>query len=330
MALLPCFDGLLTLDNTCEAGSGAITLQSVGIDETQIGDFLGPEDTITTFLANAEEYSRGILRHDVLTYYGNRINPHTFLDRKMIGQPHDGMDLQSGTGKGGILIEIDQRNSNTVLRLGALGLFADTTGDVTITIYDLEDGSVAATHVLAVAAGVSYTKNVQIELPAYRKKKAYFITHSLADFYRVDVHGAGCTSCSGKGYTYGGVTMHGARIGAGLPMLRENLRISAYTSGLMALVTVECSHAQMLCELRDALAMPYALKVAETIIRRGVHAVQRLNSQRMDLDLLKSRANEYGAEYSSTLSNLLGRMRLPEDPMCFTCNTPTRTVIDIP
>lgn len=326
--MLDCFDGLISLDRACAAGSGVVSLQSQGIDETLIGKFTGAEDTAQSLLSDCEEHARLVLSHDVLTYFSDRIIPRTFVDRKKVGEPNDRQELQGDTGDGGILIEIDQPRSNVVLTIGSLGLYAATTGDVTITVYDLSDGSTVLTHVFAATAGQYVTEQVQLSLPAYRERKQYFIAHDLTQWYRTDM-GADCASCS-MTYEHGGVRITGARLATGLPKKRSNLRLSSGTSGLSALVTVSCDHARMLCEVKSAMALPYVLKVAETIIRRGVENMDRLNSFTMDRDKLTERADRIGAEYAAAMTNSVGRMRMPEDPMCFTCRNNTRSFTSAP
>jgi hypothetical protein len=328
--MLDCFDGLISLDGTCAGNSGGVmSLQSLdGISESLIKDITGPEDTPASMLAQCEKWARAHMHNEVITHMAPRIIGRTFIDRKHIGEPDDDQELLSGTGIGGILVEIDQRQSNAVLRIGALGLYADFTGDVNIRIYDLEDGSEVDTYVITVQAGVSLTEDVQIILPAYRKRKAYFITHDLPDYYRTWTSGS-CGSCH-MGYYHGGVRVNGARLADGLQKKRTNLRISSETSGLMAVITVECDHAQMLCELRNALALPYLYKVGEALMRRGINAFARMNSTTINLDQLKENAAFYSGNYNSQMEKTLGKMRLPDDPMCFTCYKNARSVISIP
>lgn len=328
--MLDCFDGLISLDKTCTGGSGVLPLQTLdGINESMLKDMTGPEDTVASMLAECETWARAHIHNDVVTHFGSRIIARTFMDRKIVGEPDEEQELVTGeTGLGGILIEIDQPRSNAVLRLGRLGLFGNYTGDVTLTIYDLEDGSIAATYDIDVVAGVSKTDNVQITLPAYRKRKMYFVCHDLPQYYRTWTNG-GCGSC-GVGYAHGGVRVTGARLPVGMAKKKTNLRLNNDTSGIMAVVTVECDHAQMLCEVRDALKLPYLYKYGEAIMRRGIYAVDRMNNQRLNVDFLKEKAAYYAEEYRSQLNKTLGKMRLPDDPMCFTCVKNASVFIAIP
>lgn len=328
--MLDCFDGLITLDKTCTSGSGILSLQALdGISETMLKDLTGPEDTVSSMVEECEQWARAIIHNDVVSHFGNKITPHTFLDRKSIGEVDEDQELQTGnTGLAGILVEIDQPASNVVLRIGSLGLYSNFTGTVTITIHDLEDGSIVATHDLALVANASKVEGVQVALPAYRRRKAYFISHDLPDYYRTTTNG-NCGSCQ-PGYTHGGVRINGGRLATGLPMKKPNIRLTNETFGLSAVLTVECDHSQMLCEVKNALVSPYLHKVGEALMRRGIHAVTRMNSERLNLDLLKERASFYAGTYANQMNATLGKMRVPNDPKCFTCNTPVRHYVTLP
>lgn len=327
--MLNCFDALITLDNACASTPGVVALSTLGIDETLIAQFTGPEDTPEQLLRQAEGYARGVMHNDVLTWMAPRIIRRTFVDRAAIGVPDWDRVQQSGTGRGGIVVEIDNPRSNAILRIGSLGMWVPASGPVSIDVMDLLDGTIVATHTIDAIAGENVVNGVQIVLPAHRQRKAYFIHTQEADWYKVDISAGSCVHCV-RGNLGGGVHVWGGRLPNAVPSTKSNVQRVSHTSGLSATITVECDHAQMLCEIKDIMAMPYALKVAETIIRRGVHRAERMNSHRLNLDLLKERANGYGEEYASMMGNILGKMSLPNDPTCFACNDPVRYSVTIP
>jgi hypothetical protein len=332
--MLECFDGLITMDATCAGGDpGVLTLQSIGIDESLLADIAGREDTTGSVLANAEKIARAVMYNDVVAQFAPRMIRRTFLDRVLVGQADDRQTLESGTGIGGIVIEIGRnqtwQNSNMVLRIGSIGLWSNVTTQATVTVYDLDDSSVVATRTIDIIAGRNITEGVQIALPAYRRKKSYFITHTLPDWYRTTTDASGCTTCV-KGQLGSDVSVWGGRIAPALPVKRSNIQRSSNTSGLSVLVTLECAHSQLLCEVKDVLALPYLYKVGEAIMQRGIESYTRLNSTRLNLDNLQARADRYGKQYVAAMQNTVGRMRLPDDPKCFTCYTPVRSTISLP
>ena len=332
--MLNCFDGLITLDATCVGGdSGTMTLQAIGIDETLLADITGREDTTASVLANAEQYARAVMYNDVVTHFGSRMIRRTFLDRVHIGKADDRQTLETGAGIGGIVIEIGRnrtwQKSNVVLRLGSLGLWSNVTGTTTITVYDLDDSSIVATHDIDLIAGRNIMDGVQIALPAYRQRKSYYITHTLGAWYRTTTEASGCTTCV-KGELGSDVQVWGGRIAPALPVTRANIQRGSGTSGLSVLMTLECAHAQMLCEVKDVMALPYLYKVGEAMMQRGIQSYNRLNSTRINLENLQDRADRYGQQYVAAMNNTLGRMRLPDDHRCFACHTPARSTVSLP
>lgn len=330
--MLDCFDGLTGLANTCDAyATGPVVpLESFGIDETLIAQFIGAEDTVASLVYDAQQRARMVIQSDVLARYAARIIPRTFLHARRVGEPDGHQTLVTGaTGKAGILVEVKQATSNTRLTLSGLRFYAAATGAVTVMIYDLSDGSIVDTITVdAVADAITTAPDtITIELP--RRTGCFFIAHDRPT-WRVQRIGTGCAGCTGWKVSHGGVTISGASLPASASMVRSNLHTGALTGGLSVVVDVACDHGQYLCEHRSLLASPYVMKVSEVILRRGINAVDRINSQRINLDLLKDRADRFAEEYSAAMNNLLQHMVLPGDDVCFTCARYSRVVTSAP
>jgi len=331
--MLDCFDGIVGLAHACESEYSvipAVPLESFGIDETMIAQFIGAEDTVASLVHDAQQHARMIIQGDVLSRYAARIIPRTFLHAQRVGEPDGQQTLVNGaTGLAGILVEVRQPHSNTRLTLSGLRFYAAATETVTVTVYDLSDGSAVDTFTVgAVADTITASPDtITIELP--RRTGSFFIAHDRPT-WRVQRIGSGCASCTGGRLSHGGVIVTGATLPASASMVRSNLRTTAFTGGLSVIVDVACDHAQYLCEHRSLLASPYAMKVAEIILRRGINAVERINSQRINLDLLKERADRTAEEYAAAMNNLLQHMVLPGDDVCFTCVRYSRVVTAAP
>jgi hypothetical protein len=256
--MLDCFDGLVTLQNTCGAPTpGVMTLNNLGIDQTLIGKFTGAEDTPASVLENCEAWARATIHNDVVSFMGKAINAKTILEGFAVGNGDDDTDTPvTDTGIGGFLVECMLPGSNLKITLSSLGLFATTTGDVVIRIYDLDDGKEVATYTIEAVSGEIVQDEVQIVLPAWRRVKRYFVTHNLTEFYRTDI--TGCGGCSNT-YHHGGVYVSGARMASDVPKRKSNIRYVNHSSGLLAVVSVSCDHGRMLCDVRDQLALPYTL-----------------------------------------------------------------------
>ena len=307
-------------------------MQTLGINETLLAQLTNAEETTADLLANCENLAQLVVAHDLSTAFSHRIVPRTFVDSQSFGVPDDARELQTmdaGT-KGGIVVEIDQRKSNVTLRVGVLGAWLDGTEALEVKIYDVATGALVDTQTVQCTIDELSVTNVQIELPANKIKKAYFISHERLTFYKMLVADSGCGSCGVAGWLHGGVHVWGARLGNALPVKRSNLQNVSHTSGLFSVITVECNHAQLFCEVKNAIALPYLYKLGEVIVDRAIHAFERLNSQTMDKDALIDRRDRLGSEYAAAMRNTVGKMRLPDDPMCFQCESRTYSAIAAP
>ncbi len=125
--------------------------------------------------------------------------------------------------------------------------------------------------------------------------------------------------------------MYGARMSNAVAKKYSNLQRVSHTSGMGITVTVECDHGQWLCEVKNTLALPYLYKVGQGIIMRGVDNLDRFNSYAgLNRDALVERAERYSKDYGEAMNNTVGKMSVPDDPVCFTCKAYTRTVIALP
>lgn len=311
-----------------------MTLQSIGITERSIAQILNEDETPALFLANVEQLARKVVRNDVITHFADRIVPRTIIDGEGIGHPDEHQQvLTGGAGeKGGIVIELGESKSNQVLRLSQIGLWmpGPAATPFTVEVYDLSDGSLVESVTIDAGGDVQVLEHVQVVLPARRRRKSYFICTDATSFYKVNMASdATCTTCSGA-LSFGTCYVWGGRLPAAVPMRRSNIRSASHTSGIMLTATVECDHAAILCEVRDLLALPYLYKVGHLIMERALYAFERINSNTIDKEALAMRHDSFGQQYVASMNNVLGKMRLPEDPTCFICHQRTRSITAIP
>lgn len=332
---MDCLDNLIALDSTCAGGTGVLTLQTIGITERLLNQLANEDEgNAAAILANVEARAKQVVRNDVVSFFADRIIPRTIVDAHGIGSPNDNAELLSGVagGRGGIVIEAGASKSNLALRIGAAGLWMDgAVGPRTIEVHDLSDGRLVASFDIDAGGDTIASSDVQVVLPARRRPTSYFISTQETSFYRVDLYdGSGCASCRDFRYNVGGMAVWAARLPASVPVRRPNIQSTAHTSGMMLTVTLECDHAALLCEIKDRVALPYLYKVGQLVCDRALYAFDRLNSQTMDKKALQKRHDRLGEEYSDAMKNLMGKMRLPDDPTCFICNGKTYTHTVLP
>lgn len=323
--MLDCFNGLITLDDTCAGNDAdALPLQSLGINETFLAAITGKEDMPAKMLEQVETWARNYMSVDVLQRYGSQVRATTMVDRMHLGAlSQDAVTPPLAGTRGGIVIEINPATSN----LAATLLSVSYNGAAqTVTVYDLGDGSIVTT-----VTGVSAKRNVRIALPAHARKSSYLIATDSADYGNVLLPGAasGCGSC-GDGWKSGVARAYGARLSTVLPVITSNLTTVGHTSGLSVDITVACDHAQWLCEMRASLALPYLYKVGQGIMDRAMQAGDRMNNVVSNEKLLAARAEQYQAEYEKAIGAIVKRAVVPSDGICFACNSPSRIVTAIP
>jgi hypothetical protein len=331
---MDCLNNLIALDHTCAGDTNPVmTLQSIGITERTLAQILNEDETPATLLANVEQLARKVVRNDVITHFADRIIPRTIIDAEGLGHPDEKQEVMVGGAgeRGGIVIEFGESKSNQVLRLSDVGLWMPgATVPYTIEVYDLSDGSIVDSVTIDAGGGVQVSEHVQVVIPARRRRKSYFIATNATTYYRVNMSHVGvCSTCSGA-LSFGTCYVWGGILPAAVPVRRSNIRSVNHTSGLMLTATVECDHAAILCEVRDLLALPYLYKVGHLLMERALYAFERLNSNTIDKEALAMRHDSFGEQYTASMNNVLGKMRLPDDPTCFVCHQRTHSIVAIP
>ena len=328
---MSCFDGLITLENTCDAQPGVLSLQTLGINESLLKDITGTEDTPKSLLAEVQKWAEAYIIQDIKGRFGKRLTPYTFVDRVLIGELQEEDDVVNQAGTiGGIVVETNHPGSILTLNIYKAAYAGKTTGPEVFTIYDLVTGQVVTTFTLTVTAGQFAQTTVKIALPAVLRSTKYFISHPALDTYRTDTGKGSCSTCGDPSYSFGGLTAYGARMSAGLPKRSSNIQKVDHTSGLSLSMTLACDHSEWICSLGDDIALPYLYKVGQGIMDRALYAAGRMNNTRLNPELLSARAEQYLAEYDTSIEGTLKGIRIPMDPMCFSCNRSTYTTVGIP
>lgn len=321
--MIDCLKGLVDLGDTCgiTPSPGAVQLQTLGIDETFLAAITGPEGGPAKMLRQVEEWARLYMAGDVLRRMGPSAQGHSVLSRQLVGDPADGSAPASPTGSvGGVVVEVDPGRSNFTLAILTVTYAGTLAGGETLTIYDLSDGT------SVYSAPLAAVQPINLDLPAHRRKVRYFIAHDAAGYGNTIFGG----SCCGHKYTHGGVAAYGGQIGAGVPPVAANVQEVQHGRGLSALISVGCDHAQLLCEMRFQMQMPYLYKIAQGIMDRAMQAVDRWNNVTLDKDLLARRAAQYEAEYQQQMQTVMNALQVPCSDPCFRCGRRVVSAVNLP
>ena len=322
---------MITLADTCDSGEGVLSLQTLGINQTFLKDITGPEDNEATILADVERWAQAYIMQDIKKRFGKKLTPRTFVDRVLIGELKEEDNVTNASGTiGGIVVEIDHPASVLSLNIFRAAYAGKTTGSEVFTVYDLTTGLAVTTFTLAVTADQFVPVKINVVLPSVLKCSKYFISHTALDTYRTETGKGSCSTCGDTAYAFGGLKAYGARMSSSAPKRVSNIQRVSHTSGLSLTMTLACDHAEWICSIGDALALPYMYKVGQGIMDRALYAVGRMNNTKADPELLSARAKQYMDEYESTMDGLMGGIPIPMDPMCFACNRGSYTHVGIP
>lgn len=327
-----CLDSLIGEDNGCTTTTGRLYLKDIGVTSTDLEAFTGQGHADgSDLVAEVRRLSAAYVAGDVLRYFAPRIKPRTFIDRARIGFPYERWTQQTAVSNtlNGIEIDVCAKNSNVKLNISSIGFYGTETKTVTVTVWDLTDGTSLATQEISAVAGSFVTVQTDIVVSIPRKTTRILITTPETSFYRVNTINGGCASCGGE-FRRSMVTARGATIDTSVPKMHSNVQGASTTGGLSVIASLVCDHAQILCENKESIALPLLYKYGEEIIKRGLWNVQRMNTETLAREVLEQRLAEYAGQYRKTMDEVLMGMPLPTDTECFTCNSRTRVVQVIP
>lgn len=330
---MSCFDGLIALDNTCEGAEGALSLQTLGINESFLKDITGNEDTPKTLLANVQAWAEAYIVQDIKGRFGKMLTPRTFVDRVLIGELQEEDDVTNASGTiGGIVVEIDHPTSVLSLTIYRAAYAGKTTGPEVFTIYDLNTGQIVNTFTLTITAGEFKQAPIKVVLPSVLTRSKYFIAHPALDTYRTETGKGSCSTCGDTAYAFGGLRAYGARMSSSLPKRTSNIQRVDHTSGLSLSMTLACDHSEWICAMGDDLALPYLYKVGQGIMDRALSNGSRINNTIKEamMEVLAARAKQYMDEYETSMTGLMSGITVPMDPMCFACKRGSFTTVGIP
>ncbi len=92
--------------------------------------------------------------------------------------------------------------------------------------------------------------------------------------------------------------------------------------GLMVDLAMVCDNTTWLCNIKQYLSIPIMFKIAELIMEYAIMSSSRGNTNTMrDKDTLIQRHGMYKSEYEKHLKLALDRVVLPNDPICFKCES---------
>jgi hypothetical protein len=256
----------------------------------------------------------------------------SIISNDVIGEETEDLDMSQVTG-GRVGVSLKRRNPNTYLRyrITEIMLFLNTSGNVTVTAYDLDTGVTLASAVVATVAGQISTAYVEWNFKARNIAILYDSTGKQP--FRTRLHGHGCSTCKGGGWVNCNSTVTGraTAVNNGDPVTNVTAKIAKDMGGMKVRYNVECDHETWLCSIRASLALPLLWKTAELVMEYGIFTTSRENrSTKLDRSQLEKRQSMYREKYAEAMARIFDTMNTPKDPFCFVCRRTSKYVTQLP
>lgn len=328
-----CLDDLIGDDNGCATRTGRLYLRDIGIPETFIAAILNKEDQGTnSFMADRRRLATEYVTNDVLTHYDKNIIGRTFVDAARIGRYADTEVLVNGDADylHGMVIDVCTPATNTKLLISRIEFYGETTGPVTVTLYDLRDGSTITTETITAVAGQLASVDVDIVIQCRRERRRILIVTDQDVYYKSTLTNGGCATCPKSYYSNGVIEARQHMIDPDDKKIPANLMPSSDCGGLSVTATVQCDTLAWLCEVKASLALPLLYCLGREIYTMAMYNFERYGIQNLRRQDVEKRRDEMEAYYAKAMSDLFGTVLTPNDGLCFTCDDRTTTGIILP
>lgn len=331
---LDCLNGLVTVKGCGSNPTSSYIQQLPGISIPDIDVSINTDHAnAKAFLEEQILFAQEIVIQDVYQHLSLKHELKSFIDNDTVGEYYEQkttVDAQAAYLTG-IRLRID---STPYLKLfiNQIRLFVNTTGDVDILIYDLQQGKLLDTITVEAVAGEIVTTNVNKEYFTQRQRMNLFICYaSTFESYKANVtngvSGDDCTDCNS--YSNGHVSFFGSKILSASQKTTDNIEGNSGTAGISFGYSLSCSFEEHLCNIRNLLALPLKYKAGELIMQQ-LKVSKRPNplvtAYKGDNDELMG---YYNGEYNKHMKALLKNMKLPSSA-CFECKPQSKSVLVLP
>lgn len=327
-----CLDSLIGNDNGCVTTTGKLYLKDIGITNDFITGLLGSHNAnLSDFMEERRRLATEAVVSDVVKHLNHQLIGHTFIDNDRLGTWPDNESLASAEAgySNGIMVEVCTPESNTKINLSRLEFYGETTGTVTVTAYDLNDGTVLETWDIEAVAGEMASLEIDFSIQCRRQKKRIWITADEGTFYKTQMSG-GCASCSADTWKHGVLMARSMRFADGDKVVYANILPTVNTGGLSVIASVSCDHEAFLCDMKSSMALAMVYRLGEEVMSNALYNWLRWGIQNFRQEDVKAQRDELAAKYATEMTNLLNWIKVPGDSVCFVCDRRTSTGVILP
>lgn len=336
---MACLDDIVGVKGCGDSPTGVYVQQLPGITISDYDKAISVEHKAAyPALQEKVTFAAKYVAESIRSQLANKYELKSFIENSVLGYYYDDKPVvEAQTGYlTGYQIRID---STPYLKfyIPNLSLFANTTGNVSVFVYDLIQGKLLDTITVAAVAGQIVTVNVEKEYYTNKQRLNLFIGYaSTFESYRTSYYqnqtgwGANewCNCCFSGGAT-SNIYFRPAKILIASAKLNTNVEGMSYGAGLSLGYSLQCSFDEYLCNAKNQIAFPVLYKAGAMIMqemrysKRFSGVITNFQAEHGELELA------YDAEYNKLMRDLMHNMVIPEST-CFSCNKQTRSVVNLP
>lgn len=283
------------------------------VDAAINDEYVSAKDMISKKITLAGDLIASKLR----SYFNPRFKGASVISDGIVGVAYD--NLQSVTAEPTYLIGKQVRiyaREYLEFFLSKVALHVNTTGNVSVYVYDLTQNKLLDTlTVSAVAGEISYA-DVYKSYKTIGQDLNLFIGYTASfDSYKTKLTG-GCNTCNDYSNPY--ISFSSKKILSASSKLQQNLETPS-GDGLILQYSVNCTFEPFVCSIKHLLAEAIWWKAGELLMQEARYS-NRLNSliaiYEKDHEVLM---NAYKDACEQSLATNLQNMKIPDNE-CFYCN----------
>lgn len=337
---MDCLNNLIGVNNVCTPQtplSGLYLNHLAAISIKAVTASAGAEYKTAIDLINTKiDLAKELLRNQITTHFADRVRHTSLVEFDTVGYWEDDLQVIVKEDKlKGINLLID-KSSYLELFVYRFALHLKDAITLNVQVWDLISGtqldSIAVTTVANTPTYVEVNKTYKTQ--KQRLNLAFLIDANLSDIYETNLSrgNRNCNDCS-DGFVSQNpfAKVRGIEMDSTAVKVNENLiSSSSVTGGLSVEYSVKCSIENFICQYKTSIALPMLYMVASLLMEEMQYS-DRLNS----IVTIRNKTNkelkeDYEFKWREALDNLLKRMVLPKNDICFTCNQKIRKVQAIP
>ena len=246
---------------------------------------------------------------------------NTILESNTVGKYRQNKPVLNANAaiERGLYLDIND-STYLSLKVTSISLMAQTTGDVTVNVYDLIQGKLIDSIVIACVAGEISTTSVNKAYPNNGQRyQLAFLYDGATGSYVNDYNTSKCLGCT-PSWNVGNCKWSGASIADGATKIRSNLSTGGGNgaNGLSITYTVDCDVSSMVCQIKSRLAFPLLYKTA-VLVADSYKLTPRINSTVKIPNVSTDEWRVWAVgEYEKVMDNIIQGIQLP-NTACFKC-----------